>query len=194
MLTIIICRLSQHLWRSHGIRVKSREGRILKHKTTHNTQINMDTDGSDGQDEIDISNEKIGSKGIGSSEEIGSEEIGSEEISNEDNTEKERKKEKLAEPKPNMENFSKWLKEEKKYSRKGVNFTIQTLHHLFKVTEMENLHEYLEQIRIKQRKATFKRKEWTATHYNEYWKEKEGETYWKELHKNNKTHRTFLHI
>ena len=85
---------------------------------------------------------------------------------------------------PNMENFSKWLKEEKKCSRKGVIVTIQTLHHLFIVTKRENLHEYLEQMRIKQSKATFKRKEWTATHYNEYWKEKEGENYWKEYHKN----------
>ena len=54
MLTVIICRLSHHLWRSHGIRIKSREGKILKHKTKHNTQMNMDTDkSSDGQDEID---------------------------------------------------------------------------------------------------------------------------------------------
>eukprot|EP00800_Vazella_pourtalesii_P017082 TRINITY_DN5086_c0_g1_i5.p1 TRINITY_DN5086_c0_g1~~TRINITY_DN5086_c0_g1_i5.p1 ORF type:complete len:199 (+),score=24.00 TRINITY_DN5086_c0_g1_i5:1196-1792(+) len=155
--------LSHHLWRSHGIRVKSREGKILKHKTTHNTQINMDTDGSDSQDEIDICNEEIGCKEIG----------------NEDNTERERKKEKLAEPMPNMENFSKWLKEEERYSRKGVKVSIQTLHHLFKVTERENLHEYLEEIRIKQSKATFKRKEWTAIHYDEYWEEKEEEKYWK---------------
>ena len=81
MITVIICRLSHHLWRSHGIRFKSRVGKILKHKTTHNTQINMDTDGSDGQDEIDVGNEDIGS---------------------EDNTERERKKEKLAEPMPKI--------------------------------------------------------------------------------------------
>ena len=55
--------------------------------------------------------------------------------------------------------------------------TIQALHHLFKVTERENLHEYLEHIRTKQSKATFKRREWTAIHYSEYWKEKEGEKY-----------------
>ena len=87
MLTVIICRLSHHLWRSHG---KSREGKTLKHKTTHNTQINM------GTDEIDIGNEEIGSEGIGS-----------EGIGSEDNTERERKKDKLAEPMPNMENFGK---------------------------------------------------------------------------------------
>ena len=54
-----------------------------------------------------------------------------------------------------------------KYSRKGVKV---------KVTE-GNLHEYLEQIRIEQSKATFKREERTAIHYNEYRKEKEGEKY-----------------
>ena len=116
MLTVIICRLSHHLWRIHGIRVKSREGKILKDKTTHNTQTNMDTVGSDSEDEIDICNE-----------EIGSEEISSKEIDNEDNTERERKEEKLAEPMPNMESFSKWLKEKKRYSRKGVKVSIQTL-------------------------------------------------------------------
>ena len=53
MLTVMNNRLSHHLWRSHEIRVKSREGKILKQKTTHNIQINFDTDGSDDQNEID---------------------------------------------------------------------------------------------------------------------------------------------